>query len=995
MVFGACGGDDYQFVPDKKPASCSNGEPDSNETGLDCGGVCDPCPTGEGCVSPDDCVSESCQNEICAAPSCDDGIINGSETDRDCGGGLCMGCGTGLRCLEPIDCASGLCEGPEGEKKCAVSCVEGKAECDGNTDMECETNLFTDWMHCGACGAVCELPHAEQSCVSGACMIASCIAPYDNCNATVGDGCETNLETTATDCGMCGSECSALNGTPSCENAECQIECDEGFADCDPARPGCEQSVEDVLSCGDCNVECPSPAGETPFCRDGECGSTPCPAGLGNCDGEGETCEQDLTSDIANCGRCRGLCTVNNGTPNCVDEACGVESCEAGWDNCDSEEADGGYTNGCETNVDEDPMNCGACGRVCPDTNGTASCVDGECRIACDAGWDDCSGGVADGCETNTTNDKGNCGACDRDCDALFAAAPVNATGQCVNSACEVDECLPNFDDCDTNADTCESDLRSDEGDCGACGTACVPTGVTSAGNECVGGTCTPTCDSTHANCDTTGPNGCEINISNNDAHCGGCNMACATGRPCISGMCGCGSGLALCGSACVNTASDNNNCGMCGTVCSGGRTCQSSVCQCPTGQTFCGGVCVNMQTDEANCGMCGRSCDTPAGTLTNVCTSGACVPGCDTLRASCDMEPWDGCETNFASNAMHCGACNRACQTGASAHVSANPCSAGGACQPACQAGWDNCDSEPWDGCETDIATITNCGQCGRDCADDVCGATGSTSCCVLSGSSRACQAQISTSNNVTGSVIGPTLNASTGTGTPLGPMENHNLQSGTNRIVMLFVASETGGEGNQASHPDTVTYGGVNMLAGPVQFDTGANYWATDIYLYYLTDATGLSGTGNRAIVIDGTGTTYAGNPGLMMALLVQFNGARQTNPFSDDARGLVIGNSISGAVDVTVTGSRVVSFAAGLWPGTVNATVTTPSGLTPNSILPSTGVLDGAGTQMKVSAVSVGSGSPTSLPIVAAPGYTVAWTAGSQSLAHMTVVLLPATQ
>ncbi len=1006
-VSWACADDDYQFVKEKKPASCTNSVEDDNETDVDCGGgKCDPCQTGAKCVIPADCVSESCQNGICAAPTCDDGIINGTETGRDCGGGLCGGCPTGTPCNEPIDCASGVCEGPEGEKKCETSCIAGTAECDGEADVECETNLLTDPMHCGDCSTVCELPHAEQSCVSGRCMIAGCTAPYDNCNGTVDDGCETNLDSSATDCGMCGSECSDLNGTPSCEDSGCQIDCDDGFADCDPDRPGCEQSVDDVLSCGACDRECPSPAGETPFCRDGECGSTPCPDGLGNCDGEGDTCEQDLTSDVANCGRCNGLCTVNHGTPRCDDEVCGVQGCDDDWDNCDTDEDDGGYANGCETHVSEDPMNCGACGRVCPSVNGTASCVGGECRIACNSGWDDCTGGVADGCETNTTADKANCGACARNCDSLFAAPPVNATGQCVNSACEVDACLPNFDDCDSNPDTCESDLRSDEGDCGACGIACQPTGVTSAGNQCVSGTCTPSCDSTHANCDTMGPNGCEINTNTNTAHCGGCNMACTGGRPCISGMCGCSGGLTLCSDACVNTATDGMNCGMCGTVCTGGRTCVSSVCQCPSGLTFCGGVCVDMQTDEANCGVCGRTCDTPAGTLTNTCTAGACVPGCDTLRASCDMEPWDGCETNFSGNTAHCGACNRACQTGTSAHVSANPCSTGGACQPACQAGWSDCDMEPWDGCETDITSVTNCGQCNKDCADTACGSTGSTSCCVQSGSTRNCQAQITfagIANAVTGGVAGSKLDMSTGTA-PLNAIPQHNLQAGTNRMVLLVVAAEKSGEGVSASRPDIVTYGGVTMLAGPEQ-SGGTGFWSPDLFSYYLTDATGLSGTGNKAIVVDGTPPMpNPSAPGIMIAHLIQLNGVRQTVPIQPF-------EGIGGDLDtygpnlpVAVAGSRIYSFAAGLWVSPALSFTVTPAQVgTPPVALTTTQTLSSAelsghSTLMRMGGVYVSGNSAALLPILASPDpleYTVSWSAGSTALTTLMFVILPASQ
>ena len=45
-----------------------------------------------------------------AAPTCGDGVQNGSETGVDCGGG-CQRCATGQGCSSPNDCASALCSG--------------------------------------------------------------------------------------------------------------------------------------------------------------------------------------------------------------------------------------------------------------------------------------------------------------------------------------------------------------------------------------------------------------------------------------------------------------------------------------------------------------------------------------------------------------------------------------------------------------------------------------------------------------------------------------------------------------------------------------------------------------------------------------------------------------------------------------------------------------------------------------------------------------------
>lgn len=54
-------------------ATCVDGVQNGNETGIDCGGDCDPCPT------------------------CDDGIQNGDEEGVDCGGSECDACLIGLQ----------------------------------------------------------------------------------------------------------------------------------------------------------------------------------------------------------------------------------------------------------------------------------------------------------------------------------------------------------------------------------------------------------------------------------------------------------------------------------------------------------------------------------------------------------------------------------------------------------------------------------------------------------------------------------------------------------------------------------------------------------------------------------------------------------------------------------------------------------------------------------------------------------------------------------
>src|SRR5690606_37821273 len=128
-----------------------------------------------------------CADGHCAAPSCDEDVLNGDERARDCGGSTCDGCGVGAPCKHASDCLSSACD--DETHKCVLSCVRGTVECDGDLEEECETNLLTSERNCGACGHVCVLPHADTTCVGGACQIEKCHDPWERCNPDEDDGC--------------------------------------------------------------------------------------------------------------------------------------------------------------------------------------------------------------------------------------------------------------------------------------------------------------------------------------------------------------------------------------------------------------------------------------------------------------------------------------------------------------------------------------------------------------------------------------------------------------------------------------------------------------------------------------------------------------------------------------------------------------------------------------------------------------------------------------
>lgn len=70
-----------------EPGTCSDGILDGSETDVDCGGSCmDRCGVDFACSADTDCAEGVCSGDVCQAPSCFDLAQNGDETDVDCGG---------------------------------------------------------------------------------------------------------------------------------------------------------------------------------------------------------------------------------------------------------------------------------------------------------------------------------------------------------------------------------------------------------------------------------------------------------------------------------------------------------------------------------------------------------------------------------------------------------------------------------------------------------------------------------------------------------------------------------------------------------------------------------------------------------------------------------------------------------------------------------------------------------------------------------------------
>jgi hypothetical protein len=114
-----CGGCGNACELDHAQAACMAGECEVGSCDLDfddCNG--DPADGCEVDLSSDPSHCSGCGNactasEVCSASdcvsSCTTGVLDGTETDVDCGGGACPLCTIGQSCLQGGDCASGKC----------------------------------------------------------------------------------------------------------------------------------------------------------------------------------------------------------------------------------------------------------------------------------------------------------------------------------------------------------------------------------------------------------------------------------------------------------------------------------------------------------------------------------------------------------------------------------------------------------------------------------------------------------------------------------------------------------------------------------------------------------------------------------------------------------------------------------------------------------------------------------------------------------------------
>jgi hypothetical protein len=247
--------------------TCTDGVQNGTETGLDCGGAtCPACPAGQGCSTSTDCQSLVCVAtdagaNVCLGATCSDGVKNGTETDVDCGGGTCPACSNGKACqvssdCQSVDCVSGVCSAP--------SCHDGVQ--DGQeTDVDCGGPSCAPCQPTQGC-------QQSRDCTSFFCTLNDAgtggTCAYPSCSDGVLNGNEVGIDCGGGVCPGClaGGPCNVANdcsaSAPYCVNHLCYNHTDGlGHYWIDDQPPGTYTQQEALFACslwsGNQNISAP------------------------------------------------------------------------------------------------------------------------------------------------------------------------------------------------------------------------------------------------------------------------------------------------------------------------------------------------------------------------------------------------------------------------------------------------------------------------------------------------------------------------------------------------------------------------------------------------------------------------------------------------------------------------------------------------------------------------------------------------------------------
>jgi hypothetical protein len=135
----------------------------------------------------------------------------------------------------------------------------------------CEQDIGSDEKNCGGCGI---------ECGPGELCAADVITGIGRCTCVCGEIC-FDTSSDPYNCGGCGRTCTgtsptAVHGQAGCNQGTCTYRCNDNWADCDASiENGCETDLlHDPLNCGGCGIVCNGIAGQA--CIDGHCATKDC-----------------------------------------------------------------------------------------------------------------------------------------------------------------------------------------------------------------------------------------------------------------------------------------------------------------------------------------------------------------------------------------------------------------------------------------------------------------------------------------------------------------------------------------------------------------------------------------------------------------------------------------------------------------------------------------------------------------------------------------------
>ncbi len=698
---------------------CGDTTCDPDETCETCADDCGDCPPASDCciaLAQAGCEDPGCQEAVCGLDSfCCDVVYD--QGCADTAAVACEICDGGPAPLSDC-CVSHHSAGCETAACAETICELDTFCCDNQWDLVCAGDAMEACAVCIPPDDCCEIG-GGPGCLDADCMATVCGADPSCCDTVWDVGCAGVALDACVVCELAPpgeGSCCASNGTPGCDDAECQDDiCDVDPFCCDELWDGpCAVSALDVCpACEGQLGDCCAPNG-TPGCEVPACAAVVCEADPTCCEHAWD--EDCKWAAIEACPACAdaplgGACCEANDTPGCEDadcqgDVCGADffCCDQVWDEICAEKA-GETCLACMDDVPEDGDCC-----VPGDQKG---CTDYDCEnlvctddpSCCDTEWDF-------ECAVQAT---WLCDACD---DGGTTNCCIEHEGDgCNDPDCQVLVCKTDFFCCDTQWDSLCAEAAN--ADCAICnepepdpaGDCCVANSTPSCGDV---GCAEDVCSDDPFCCEEVWDDGCAILAS---AFCEDCQeeiepyLDCCqpsdvkpgcVDEDCEETIC---EGDAFCcedawDETCVAAAlALCNVCDLSTDCCEANNSpaCSNEECT----QIVCSqdSFCCNTSWDSLCASAATNLCDV----CKPICGDFICLPqeSCSTCEADCGPCPF--CGDGFCNSDEACHNCSEDC----------------GICSGPC------CESSESSGCEDDGITSCVCGKDFSCCSiawDDAC---------------------------------------------------------------------------------------------------------------------------------------------------------------------------------------------------------------------------------------------------------------------------------